>query len=240
VEGKIYIPTPYLREVATTLILEGFDLGFISGGGESRNYTLLDRIKINQAASLKDVAKIISAHQLYDVPNVDPKEYFSNRKKKDFSKYGVPEANIAHADDTIFFVFNETQAKSFIHVTGTTLYIEDYEKWLATNPPDNVYNPKSKRSHILEKAKLVWMLGIVLSAKADWLKHGGEYRDWVYKHSHNADGTTLDRDHEDSIKYFERGAKAIENTVDVKKGLSFQFLRHQLYSLPGRCAGIAT
>ncbi len=238
VEGKTYVPTPFLREVVSTLLMHQIDIGFISGGDESRNLELLGKLKYSTGVSLADLAKkILSSHQLHKVEGADPKDFFSNRFKKDLSRYGVPEANIAHVDDLIFFTFNELQARSFIHLQDTNLYIENYDKWVTENPPPSEFNPKNKRAWHLERTKLIWMLGIVLSAREDWLVKRGDFRDHVARHARRADGTPLHREEADSVKYYQKGIQAIEAKVDLKLGVSFHALKEYLLSVPRKCYG---
>ena len=223
IDGKTYVPTPYLGQVVQVLMTQGFQIGFISGGNIERNVPLLNAYKIDGERSLADVSKILSKSDLYEVPGVSKTDYFSNQFKKDLSKYGVPESNVAHIDDMMKFAFNVNQEKSFIGLLGTFVHLENYSEYLENTRGkfEAKYVPTSRENWTIEQAKLVYALGVIMTARDSWRRDGGEFREQVSRHGRDKNGNPLSIYSNDAMMYLQRGIQEIE--IHFKNSVSRSF-----------------
>ncbi|MGE3974134.1 MAG: hypothetical protein AB7F59_06375 [Bdellovibrionales bacterium] len=230
-DQKTYIPTPHLREVVRVLLNYGFQLGFISGGNKQRNELLLRAYKIDGHRTLADVSKILSAHDLFEVPGVSPNALFSNRFKKDLSKYGHPISHIAHIDDLPFFAFNKEQAKSFITLLSTYVFVDGARELELQRVSPKSYRPEyfppSHEAAAFEQGKLLFVLGLILEAHDSWKKVGGTFQEHVYRRSHNESGEPLWRESPEALQYYQRGITEVEK-ISHRASFSLIYLKNLL------------
>lgn len=170
VEGKRYFVHEGLEDFVEDLLQKGIHVSFYSGGGRSRNHILLEKIKLSDGRSLKDIAyKILSKEDLIAIDGVSADARFSQRFKKDLTKVSSDLSNLVMLDDTPHFVLNQKQEEHVLVLGKSFLH---FEKFSDAKLASGDYVPRTYGEWSLNKEKLKVLHGAFNQAYLDSLEKG--------------------------------------------------------------------
>ena len=132
-----------------------------SGGERSRNEDLLRITDLGSIGNLFERSlRILSAEDL--VPGTEN----PSRKVKDveLNTTAYRPEDIGHVDDIADYLLDTEQNKSTIALGPTYTFINDYDRWVLSQPVHRKYDPPSKEAWALERNKLAYVTGVVLES----------------------------------------------------------------------------
>lgn len=156
VQGKTYFISHGLESFVQELLsIPGMKVSFYSGGKKMRNTELLEKIKLKDGRSLKEVAyKILSYEDLIDVIGAEETLPFSEKHKKDLTKITKDLDQLIMFDDTADFVVEDSRMqKNYVHFIGKAF--EYFESFSDTQGKSGEYIPKSFDQWLLNRSRLL-------------------------------------------------------------------------------------
>lgn len=163
VEGKKYFIHDGIEEFVEELLRqENVKISFFSGGGFSRNHSLLASVKLSNGRTLEDIAfKILNRDDLTPVLNVAPTEKFSRRYKKDLTKVSKDLSDLIMLDDTEHFVLDQKQEEHVLYIGKTFEHFEAFKEAVTAT---GEYVPRTKSEWSFARKKLFILNGAVHQA----------------------------------------------------------------------------
>lgn len=163
VEGKHYFVSDGLENfIEDILSHKTMRISFYSGGKESRNHTLLSKIKLKNGKSLLEISyKVLSNEDLTAVPGAPKGARFAERFRKDLTKVSKDLEELIMLDDTANFVVDSSDNQNQ-HVFFIGKSFEYFEKYSDAEGKVGEYVPRSYDQWLLNKNK-IGILNIVFN-----------------------------------------------------------------------------
>lgn len=163
VEGKKYFIQDGLEELIEELLKkENVKISFFSGGGVSRNHSLLAAIKLSDGRTLESIAyKILNREDLTPVLNVASSEKFYKRYKKDLTKISNDLSELIMIDDTDHFVLDQKQED---HVLWLGKTYEHFETFKEASLVTGEYVPRTESEWSFARKKMYIVNGAIHEA----------------------------------------------------------------------------
>jgi hypothetical protein len=142
------------KTLARALAIPGARVSFFSGGDEARNLELLNRLKLPDGRSAREIAfKILSVEDLTPV-STDRTLKFAQRYRKDISRV-APDLQRAVLIDDVRDFSVAGQERNMLWLGNTYEYIQDYDSWKASlTRPLGPYDPPNREAWERERKKL--------------------------------------------------------------------------------------
>lgn len=169
VDGHTYFINEGLEEFIENLnSLPDVRISFFSGGTLSRNNQLLEKIKLKDGRSLKQISyKVLGKEHLVAVPDAPSTAKFAERYKKDLTLISDDLEQVLMFDDTKDFVLeSKASQKEQVFFTGTAFL--PFESFQDVGTQKGDYIPKSYDEWLLDRKKLFIIHGAFKEAYADW------------------------------------------------------------------------
>jgi hypothetical protein len=207
-----YRITDGLAEVVSVLTeIPGVRVSIVSGGLRERNEEVLRQIEMPDGSNLFErVFRILSSDELETVSN-DTSLKFSERKKKNYQRIAAdldPRWTIA-VDDQRNIAFDDTQNRSTLWLQRTFNFFEDYRAQSAELSSKVPYPPNSETAWALERYKLAWALGIILTAIDLTRSEGIDLQTAMIRLTHDSAGALLNREHLSQLPFYLKGIQAM-------------------------------
>jgi hypothetical protein len=142
-------------------------VSFFSGGSSRRNLELLEKIKLSNGKSLREIAyKILSINDLEIRPGVDPNDStikFSKRYQKNLLRINSNLENVVMIDDIENFL-PEKQSDHMFFLQKTYEYFPTFADAKEARILDEIksdYIPLTYQEYIGEKQKLNWVKSVL-------------------------------------------------------------------------------
>lgn len=169
VQGKTYFINHGLEAfIEELLLIPNVKISFFSGGKKIRNEELLEKIKIKDGRSLKDVAyKILNNEDLISVEGAPSSLPFSEKHKKDLTKITKDLDQLIMFDDTADFVVEGKELqKNHVYFIGKAY--EYFEIFSDTVGKSGEYIPKTYEQWLLNRNRLLILNVAFREAYADY------------------------------------------------------------------------
>lgn len=208
-EGKYYRLSDGVREFITVLLrLPGVRISFFSGGPEARNDFILRNTFLFDGRSLREVAfRALDLHDLIRMDEAPGDAKFSERFKKNLRLVAADlELDWSILIDDIEKFLVPGQEKNMLWLQRTLDYVEDRRTISRANRHDK-YSPPDERTRILERNKLAWALGMILTAYEHSRATGVSFREAVNAIQFEQNGERIDREQIGQEWLYEFGLK---------------------------------
>jgi hypothetical protein len=161
----LYEPIAWGVEGIENSLARGYRISFYSGGEESRNLSLLKKIKLSDGRSLLEIAEGVYSKK--DLEVVAEKGRFSERYKKNLKKLGFDLKRTLLIDDLENFI-PSTQKNNVLWVGKTYHHFNSFDlakKSILEAKKDLKYIPTTNDQWFISKNKMKYVFDLILDAK---------------------------------------------------------------------------